>query len=250
VIIVSDEEDCSDDGALDGFTSSDCYKSRAHSSRSPTSWIGIQGVKLNNEFVQIGSIVGPFDDSCPDAHSGRRYAEAALLTGGLRGKICDASWDTMLFDLGLNAIGILDAFTLSQPADEESIHVFVDPQNEAPEFEVPIGPLNGWTYDWTSQLLQFYGTSVPVRGSAGPILEHDADLGTVVRPRVTCRNVAALANGPPANAEAAAWGAADLTPCGTRAWSPHIRTDRVRGLDGHYSHRPRSRRGARVMCLS
>lgn len=166
VVIVSDEEDCSDDGSLDGFDSSACYNQKTALVPARDLVNRIQGVKLNNEFVQIGAIVGPFDDSCPEAYSGRRYAEAALLTGGLLGKICDASWDTMLSDLGLNAVGILDTFTLAEPADEKSIHVFLDRQDGSPETEVPTGPINGWTYDWTYQALTFNGISVPPRGSA------------------------------------------------------------------------------------
>jgi hypothetical protein len=165
VVIVSDEEDCSDDGVLDGFDSAACYNQRGKLVPIPVLVDRLQGVKLNNEFVQIAAIIGPFDESCPDAYSGHRYAEAALLTGGLLGKICDANWDTMLGDLGLNAIGILEAFTLSEPAETESIHVFVDLQTGVPEYEVPTGDVNGWTYDWTYQTLQFHGTAVPPRGS-------------------------------------------------------------------------------------
>lgn len=160
VIIVSDEEDCSDDGFLDGYDSTACYRLADLLTPVPTLINRIFDAKNNGEFVQIGAIVGPYDGSCGEnAFSGRRYGEAALRTGGILGRICDADWSNVLYDLGLNAVGILDTFKLSNPADVTTLEVSVD--------EVPItaDPVNGWTYDWQFWTLQFHGTAVPVKGA-------------------------------------------------------------------------------------
>ncbi|MEZ4241069.1 MAG: VWA domain-containing protein [Myxococcota bacterium] len=159
VVVVSDEDDCSDDGFLDGRDSTSCYQ--LHDLLTPVreEVYRIFDAKNNGELVQLGAIIGPFDGSCADAHDGRRYAQAALMTGGIIGKICDADWSNVLYDLGLNATGFIDTFVLSAAAAADSIEVTVDGQ------AVPGDPQNGWTYDPVYWTVHFNGTSVPPRGS-------------------------------------------------------------------------------------
>lgn len=167
VVIVSDEEDCSDDGRLDAFDSAACYEQEELLTPVGTLVARIFDSKFNGEFVQIAAIVGPYDTSCAESYPGRRYAEAALMTGGLLSRICDPDWSTVMYDLGLNAVGILDAFKLSQPADVSSMEVTVDPDGEGPLEPAPVLPdaANGWTYDWQYGTLKFNGASVPPKNS-------------------------------------------------------------------------------------
>ena len=88
---------------------------------------------------------------------GNRYARAIAEVGGSVGSICDDDWTPILASLGVVAVGILEEFTLSQPADLETIEVFVD------EVPVPQDPEDGWTYDWQSSLLTFHGDAIPPR---------------------------------------------------------------------------------------
>jgi len=159
IIIVSDEDDCSDDGALDGQDAKACYQQRELLVPVQTEVDRIRSRKIQGELVQIAGILGPFDGSCQDSYPGRRYAQAVLQTGGLLGKICDADWSSTLGSLGLNALGILDQFKLSSAADPTSLVVSVDGT------QVSEDDTDGWTYDSLHWLIIFHGTSVPPEGS-------------------------------------------------------------------------------------
>jgi len=159
IIIVSDEDDCSDDGQLDGQDAKSCYQHRDLLVPVQTEVDRIRSRKSQGELVQIAGILGPFDGSCPDSYPGRRYAQAALQTGGLLGKICDSDWSGTLGSLGLTAVGILDQFKLSSAADPTTLVVTVDGA------EVPADDTNGWTYDSLHWLIIFHGSAVPPEGS-------------------------------------------------------------------------------------
>jgi hypothetical protein len=158
VVIVSDEEDCSDGGSLEGQPAEDCYEERA--ALSPVSELvdNLLDVKDgDNEMVQLGAVVGLENSACDDAYPGRRYQEAAALTGGLIGDICTGDWSNLLTDLGLNASGIQMSFQTEYQAKPGTMEVKVDGEN------VPEDPVNGWTYDYETWYLIFHGSAVPVR---------------------------------------------------------------------------------------
>jgi hypothetical protein len=159
VVLVSDEDDCSDDGAMDGMAAEACYSNREFLVPVTELVARIHDAKNSGEFVQLAGILGPIDDSCTDAYTGWRYIEAVRQTGGFLGKICDEDWSEMLEQVGLNALGILSTFQLSYGANVGSIQVFVD------EEPVLSDPEDGWTYDWQYWTLTFHGSSVPERGS-------------------------------------------------------------------------------------
>jgi hypothetical protein len=160
IVIVSDEDDCSDDGVLDGMAADVCYSNREYLVPVHQLVDRIHDSKNTGELVQIAGILGPIDDSCADAYTGWRYIEAVRYTGGFLGKICDQDWSEMLGTVGLNALGILTTFQLSYGADVTTLEVFVD------EVLVPQDPVDGWTYDWQYWTLTFNGSSVPERDSA------------------------------------------------------------------------------------
>jgi hypothetical protein len=183
VVIVSDEEDCSDDGKMDGLDSAACYDQPDLLTPVETLVARIFDSKYNGEFVQIAAIVGPFDGSCGEAFPGHRYVDAALLTGGLLSKICDPDWSTVMYDLGLNAVGILDTFKLTNLAEVTTLEVTVDPDGEGPSPAAPVlaDLETGWSYDWQYGTLKFNGPAVPPRG-ATIVVTYEIVPGTVPGP--------------------------------------------------------------------
>lgn len=159
VIFVTDEDDCSEAGRLEGRDPVACYRERE--ALTPVSELveRIRGVKYPEDVVRFGGILGPLDGSCSDAYAGERYVEAVASVGGSTSRICDADWTPALRDLGVIASGILDQFALSDPAHVDTIEVFVD------EIAVSPGESDGWTYEPAGQLVHFHGTAVPPRGS-------------------------------------------------------------------------------------
>lgn len=160
VVFVSDEEDCSDGGALEGQPPTACYE-------QPDALEPVQGfvddlldLKSGQTLVQIGAIVGTDGSNCADSYPGRRYMAGALLTGGLIGDICQSDWSGMMGDLGLNATGIHTRFQTTSAAKPETLEVYVD------EDPVTGDPVNGWTYDTATWFLEFHGDAIPPRGSA------------------------------------------------------------------------------------
>ncbi len=158
LVFVSDEEDCSDNGALEGQPPSDCYTQFDKLTPVQTIVQDLQDLKDDYNLVQVGAIVGTQASTC-DAVDGSRYQIVAALTGGLIGDICRSDWSGMMGDLGLNATGIRTQFQLSSAAQPDTLEVFVDDE------PVPNDPSNGYTYDEASWFVTFHGTAVPPRGS-------------------------------------------------------------------------------------
>jgi hypothetical protein len=159
VVMVSDEEDCSDGGALEGQDAEDCYWKRDLLTPVPQLVNDILSVKSSDpSLLQIGAIVGLDEGDCEDAYPGRRYMDAAALTGGLIGDICSGDWSTILADLGLTAVGIKTSFRTTHQTRVGSLEVEVD------EGVVLEDEENGWTYDFDTWYLTFHGDSIPQRG--------------------------------------------------------------------------------------
>lgn len=159
VIVVSDEEDCSDNGVLDADNSTDaCFE---HRDLLPPVSVYVQelrDLKDDVDMVQVGAIVGNEDSRC-DANLGSRYITSALLTGGIVGDVCEPDYSSILSDLGLNASGIRSQFQLSSAAQPETLEVTVD---EVVGIE---DPDEGWTYDPDTWFITFHGGAVPPRGA-------------------------------------------------------------------------------------
>lgn len=159
VLVVSDEEDCSDEGLLDGYSSGDCY--RRVKDLPPVSFYLdlLDEVKVAGGEVRVGAIVGTKTSPCDAAYATKRYAEAADLTGGMVGDICTSDWDGLMYDLGMGAIGIATSWTLTEEPVVASIEVWVD------DVVVTEDPHHGWTYDEATRDLRFHGEAVPGRGA-------------------------------------------------------------------------------------
>jgi hypothetical protein len=162
VVVVSDEEDCSDAGTLESYPASACYTEKDQLTPVASLVEDISDAKDDGDDAIIHVIVGTEDSTCADAYPGRRYMEAAAYTGGLIGDICNGDWSGVLQDLGLNASGVKTSFRLDEPAVPESLAVFVDDK------EIAENANNGWTYDEETCFVTFHGmegASIPVRGA-------------------------------------------------------------------------------------
>jgi hypothetical protein len=134
VIIVSDEEDCSDGGKL--TVPGKCYREKGKLLDVADLVDDLTSVKDKPEMVSVGAIVGP-EDGCEESYPGRRYWGAAYLTGGHVGDVCESDWSRVLGDLGLAASGQRTVFPVGERALANSIKVTVGSK----EME------GGWAWD-------------------------------------------------------------------------------------------------------
>lgn len=159
VVVVSDEDDCSDEGRL-GFRYDriECY-TRADELVPVPVWVDrFRALKPRPEQIQIAAIIGPQDAPglCgEESIAGERYAEAAALTGGLVASICEPDWSSFLGDLGVQAVGLARVFPLTCGAKDGSVEVEVDGE-----------PATGWSYDPDGRAIVFEEGAVPPRDSA------------------------------------------------------------------------------------
>jgi hypothetical protein len=172
VVIVSDEEDCSDNGALEGQAPEACYTESNELTPVSTFVQELRELKADPERVTVSAIVGQTDSECPDVWTGSRYITAAAQTGGLAGDICQSSWDSMLEVMGLTAVGIRSTFQLRDGAVPNTIEVTVD------EDEVGEDAVNGWTYDRPTRYVEFHGDAIPPRDSV-IVIKYTIDPGYV-----------------------------------------------------------------------
>ncbi len=165
IVMVSDENDCSDYGALGpDSTGEECYTQ--YDKLVPVADLvrRIKEIKGDDPVVMSG-IVGPdIVDNCENTVPGRRYYTAIEMLGGVREDICQTEYSTVMNALGQVASGILTVFTLSSAAVEDTIEVTVTPDGGAPA-AVARDEVNGWTYDAQYAQVTFHGTGVPPRGA-------------------------------------------------------------------------------------
>jgi hypothetical protein len=70
--------------------------------------------------VSFSSIVGP-SGGCGNAVEGIEYLAVTRALGGVEHSICESSWATILEDLGMQAAGLRDEFSLSRLPDVETL---------------------------------------------------------------------------------------------------------------------------------
>lgn len=159
VIVVSDEEDCSDRGALEGQPGSTCYTKFDELAPVSSFVTGYRELKDQPDLVSFGAIIGTPQSTCDDQVEGSRYAQVVRLLGGIMGDICQSDWSNVLSAFGVTASGIRTRFQLTEAAEPDTIVVTVDDE------KVQESPVAGWTYDEQTWFLEFHGDSVPPRGS-------------------------------------------------------------------------------------
>lgn len=166
IIILSDENDCSDNGSLGAESSGeDCY-TRVSELTPVTDLVRqLADVKAGDQVVLSG-IVGPdIADACTASVPGRRYFTAIELLGGQQANICETDYSEIMNALGQVATGMLSIFQLSHAATEESIKVTLTPAG-GEAYEVPMSAENGWTYIAAYAQIEFHGDQIPPREAA------------------------------------------------------------------------------------
>lgn len=158
IVFVSDEDDCSDAGALDDRAPATCYTSPDLLVPVEEIVSDLRAVKRGDaDLLEISAIVG--FSSCGDVYPGGRYLDAVARTGGTPCNLCDIDWDGAASELGRQASGIRSRFRLSRAAQPGTLEVSVDGQPVAEDGE------SGFTYDEETWFLEFHGASVPARGA-------------------------------------------------------------------------------------
>jgi hypothetical protein len=163
IIVVSDENDCSDEGQLPHQDQLECYEQEQLLVPVVDYIQAYLGLKQATERdVTLSAIVGPPGvQSCEDTVPGRRYLSAAGELRGVTGDICEPGFHTVMREAGLVSSGVLTAFELEAYPDETTLEVWVDnqPLDEDPD------ELDGWSYLLDDNAVHFWGDAVPPRGS-------------------------------------------------------------------------------------
>jgi hypothetical protein len=161
---VSDEDDCSDRGALYGSSfARPCYE-EAGKLVPVKDLIGdYEELRGEGERFLVSAIVGPSMSAshpdCGEWRPGSRYNTMAKAYGGIEGNICAQDFEAIMSELGLQVGGVLTSFVLQDYAVLDTIEVWVD------DSRIPLDGDNGWTYDETYKIVYFHGGGVPARGS-------------------------------------------------------------------------------------
>ncbi|MCK6526050.1 hypothetical protein L6R50_00300 [Myxococcota bacterium] len=171
IIVVSDENDCSDDGAIPGNSSEDCS---AHSELLvPVADFvsAFRSLKEDSSQVVFSSIIGveATEDqaACPESYPGLRYRQVTELMGGLVLPICDDFYELM-DDLGVSVGRPRDRFQLSRTAAVETIVVTVEPDSGEPwtvQMKGDAEGASGWTFDPETNFITFWNDAIPPRGA-------------------------------------------------------------------------------------
>lgn len=173
IIYVSDENDCSDNGALEDQTGSACYEQSEKLISTREIIVDLKDRKEAPARVLASAIIGPpVAEACADSWPGARYKSVVEGLGGIVGDICDNDYSGIMNDLGLSVSGVLTTFQLSHAAVVETIEVSVDDEL------IPADLDNGWNYDEANWLLRFDGSYIPPRGATISVSYEVASGGT------------------------------------------------------------------------
>jgi hypothetical protein len=170
IIVLSDEEDCSDFGTLFTDDSSEeggraCYEDVAELPAVADIVSDFQALKPDSSLIQLSGIVGPADDFiCSTAAAGNRYLDAVERMNGISGNICLANYRRIMTDLGLVAAGMQVNFPLAYEPIPASIEASIHPVDGG-DYEVAEDDENGWVYSSDPPELTFHGDGVPPRDS-------------------------------------------------------------------------------------
>jgi hypothetical protein len=162
IVVVSDENDCSDEGNLPHMDQEECYTMDEKLVPVVDYINAFQGLKPDSYDVTFSAIVGPeIAEGCDDTKPGFRYLAVAQELEGLRGDICQNDWSGMMGELGLIASGLNTFFVLQAPPDLETVEITVDEV----AIEQDVEELQGWSYRTEDNAIYFWGDAIPPRGS-------------------------------------------------------------------------------------
>lgn len=167
IIFLTDEDDCSDFGALGSDATGEmCYDAGAPLVPVADLVRNLQAIK-GEEQVTVSGIVGPeIMLDCDNTVPGHRYFTAIELLSGYTADICEDDYASIMDSLGLVASGIVSSWQLEHNASVDSIEVEVFPDAESEEgTPVEENEENGWTYHAEYAQIEFHGDAVPERGA-------------------------------------------------------------------------------------
>lgn len=162
IIYLSDENDCTDRGALAAYDGVEaCYEHSDLLVDVAALIDEYKDLQLETERIVVSAIVGPTVGSgCDGSKPGFRYLSMAEAFGGIQASICEADFGRIMSDLSLEVSGLQTSFQLTHSAVEETIEVVVE------DTLVEAGEINGWTYDPNYWIVYFHGDAVPPRGAS------------------------------------------------------------------------------------
>jgi len=161
---VSDEDDCSDRGALWGSDfARPCYEDSSKLVPVVDLIDDYEVLRDEGERFLVSSIVGPKMSAdhpdCGEWRPGSRYNTMAKAYGGIQGNICDQDFESIMSDLGLQVGGVLTSFVLRDYAVVDTLEIWVDDHRAVKD------DVDGWSYDEEYKIVYFHGDGVPARGS-------------------------------------------------------------------------------------
>ncbi len=181
VVVVSDEDDCSDEGQLPTFQPSDCVSFPDRLVATTEYAERLRGLKDDPTDVNVHAVVetGLTDEfeGCGGNNIGSRYVELARLMGGMVGEIC-ADVPGLYEDMVDQLAGRRESFPLSRTPDPLSITVVTAENVPPPADGAEAGALDGatvpedltrqegWTYEPEFNTVRIWGSVVPPLGSA------------------------------------------------------------------------------------
>jgi hypothetical protein len=162
IVVVSDENDCSDGGALPHEDQIECYQMNELLVPTNEYIRALEGLKDEDAVLTFSAIVGPPNaEDCEEATPGHRYLSLVAEFDGLQADICEDDYGGVMAELGLLATGVQSFFPLQWTADPDTIEVRVD------DVDVPADPeeLDGWSYRADENTVYLWGTYTPSRSS-------------------------------------------------------------------------------------
>ncbi len=161
LVVVSDENDCSDDNFLpDSEAGSLCYDLTDRLVSVADYIRAFRDVKGTDGHVVASVIVGPeVSEGCEHTWPGHRYMTLAEELDGVIGNICDSDYEQIMDEVGARVAAPIRSFFLSYTPVADSIIVMVDDE------EIIEDPDEGWQYDEEYVAVRFHGDYVPEFGS-------------------------------------------------------------------------------------
>ncbi len=173
LVFVSDEDDCSDAGALDDEPADACYTQGERLVPVDELHDQLLAAKGDGGMVLAAGILGTADGACTESWPGLRYEALIDATGGVLGDVCSADYAGLLDELGLTVQEQRTVFQLSYVAVESSLEVAVG------DTLIEADPASGYTYDPDYSLIRFDGTTVPPRDSVISVTYEVLHTGTL-----------------------------------------------------------------------
>ncbi len=167
VVVVSDEDDCSDEGAFTEPLPASCVanpQALVGIDEYLTRYIDLKDDVTFHALVETG-VTAEFE-GCGGNNPGFRYTEMARSTAGFVTPLC-GDFDVSLGQLGEQLAGLKRAVVLSRTPDPATLDVvLLAAEGDGAGTTIPEDPTRteGWTLDVASNSIRFWGTAAPAFG--------------------------------------------------------------------------------------